>query len=275
MLIDNTDKIKEIEDLTKNNTFNNESIFSLFYKNISKKICWNSNNIEGNTLTLEETIRLIDFDETRGNHKYQEYLDTKCLYNAMQKYLNPKEFVNIDHEWICYANYTIRGNDPKNINYLDIYRKEEVGIGDGINFSYIAPTYKDVPNLMNNFIDNIKEIKNMEISDLLKKVAINHLEFERIHPFIDGNGRVGRMILNQMLMNNNLLPIYFNNNSEYRGAFNIYNKNKDYSKMLYLICNNEFNSIQDFNKIKDQSNEYYQLNTERENNDNFEPDCSS
>ena len=46
------------------------------------------------------------------------------------------------------------------------------------------------------------------VKESLEKIALTHIQFERIHPFKDGNGRVGRMILNQQLINNGLLLLH-------------------------------------------------------------------
>ena len=93
MIIDNTEYIKKIEKNIDKIDYKKADIWNIFYDNILKKICWNSNAIEGNTLTLDETIRLIDYDETKGNHKYNEYREAKCLYKAIKKYLKYDEKV--------------------------------------------------------------------------------------------------------------------------------------------------------------------------------------
>ena len=51
----------------------------------------------------------------------------------------------------------------------------------------------------------------------------------------DGNGRVGRMILNQQLINNGLLPVTFSAKGKYRQAFRIYDRNKDTSSIVHII----------------------------------------
>ena len=48
-----------------------------YYENFSYTFCWSSNHLEGNTLSLEETINIIDFDEVKAGHKFSEYQDAK------------------------------------------------------------------------------------------------------------------------------------------------------------------------------------------------------
>lgn len=59
----------------------------------------------------------------------------------------------------------------------------------------------------------------------------------------DGNGRTGRMIMNQRLINNGWLPVTIENQSKYRQAFRRYEASKDLSMMVYIICKGELASI--------------------------------
>ena len=113
---------------------------------------------------------------------------------------------------------------------------------------------------MKKYVNDIKKSINDNIEMILKNITYFHIEFERIHPFIDGNGRTGRIILNQMLMNYNLLPIYFLDNSDYRNSFKIYDEKKDTSKLLHLICKGEIESI---NLINGFIEKYNKSNDER------------
>ena len=86
-------------------------------------------------------------------------------------------------------------------------------------------------------ISFIKQLfaNNQTEEESLEKIALTHIQFERIHPFKDGNGRVGRMILNQQLINNGLLPVTFSAKGKYRQAFRIYDRNKDTSSIVHII----------------------------------------
>ncbi len=69
------------------------------------------------------------------------------------------------------------------------YRKQGVGIVKGTKVAHIAPPYENVPYLMKNLF---KYIKNKEELSLIKS-CVFHYEMEFIHPFLDGNGRIGRL----------------------------------------------------------------------------------
>lgn len=73
---------------------------------------------------------------------------------------------------------------------------------------------------------------------LIEKIALLGLKFESIHPFIDGNGRTGRLILNFELMKNGYVPINikYKDRRKYYEAFKPYNEKKDSSLMVELIC---------------------------------------
>ena len=81
-----------------------------FFKDFAYRFCWNSNSIEGNTLSLDETVEIVDFDTVRSGHTYQEYTEAKSLYQAIQTYLNPKGTA-ISEPWIKLVN----GKDRKSV----------------------------------------------------------------------------------------------------------------------------------------------------------------
>jgi Uncharacterized conserved protein len=85
----------------------------------------------------------------------------------------------------------------------------------------------------------------------IERVARFHLEFEGIHPFIDGNGRTGRLILNLDLMQNNYLPVNvkFSDRKKYYEAFDTYFRNDDVSAMAELIGNNLLERINEYINI--------------------------
>ena len=83
--------------------------------------------------------------------------------------------------------------------------------------------------------------------------AARSLHFEHIHPFADGNGRTGRMILNQQLINHGLLPVTIHKNSDYRQAFKLYDKNGDISKMVHILLSGEMEAIQRLREFKEKA----------------------
>lgn len=249
MLINDTLK-KEVDDkkyiVDKTNV---DIVYQSFWDEIIKKICWNSNAIEGNTLTLEETIELIDYDKTRNNHKYSEYYDAKCLYNALEKQLSPNG-KNIDLDYIIETNGYIQGIKNNTLRNKPVY------VGNMLEVVYYPPEHTEVPKLLNNLL-------KMKI-DNINDITLFHLKFERIHPFNDGNGRTGRLILNQQLINLGYEPMYFSDNSKYHQSFKIYDRNQDSSYLEHIILKSELNSL---NNIIDKIKLYEQQRENFEKND--------
>ena len=87
----------------------NPLISQPFTDDFARRFSWSTNAIEGNTLSLEETIAVIDYDEVRSNHTYLEYTVVKNAYHAIQKMLLPFAKTVIDEEWVRKANGYITG----------------------------------------------------------------------------------------------------------------------------------------------------------------------
>ena len=90
-LFDNKSRILQIE-TEKTEIFRymeNPLIRQPFTEDFARRFSWSTNAIEGNTLSLEETIAVIDYDEVRSNHTYSEYTDAKNAYYAIQNMLIP------------------------------------------------------------------------------------------------------------------------------------------------------------------------------------------
>ena len=209
--------------------FKDPLIHKPYYENFSYQFCWSSNHLEGNTLSLEETVWLIDYDEVRAGHKYSEYEEAKRLFSAISL-LDPRGR-DITEEWIKEVNRQILNAKTAE------YRSENVYIANKIDAVYYPPDFSKVPELMGKYARTLNAIYNKE--EALIELAKRHIEFEHIHPFMDGNGRTGRMLLNQQLINNGFLPVNISSTSKYRRSFRDFKNKQDISGMVYLICKAE------------------------------------
>lgn len=230
MKIDISNKIKEIQQYRKKYEAieTQPLIWEPFQKDLLLRLSWNSNSLEGNTLSLEETIEVIEYDEVRSGHTYTEYQEAKSMYYALCQNLKFQGHTNIDLNWIKETNRIIMQNDGE-------LRKEDVYIGTPVEVVYYPPKYQMLPELMDNYTENIQINERIEEEEFLSHVAKKHIEFERIHPFKDGNGRTGRTIMQQQLLNYGLLPTVIKDQSKYRQAFRRYDKNGETSLMEYVI----------------------------------------
>ena len=209
-------------------------IFEPFWEDFKIRFCWSSNAMEGNTLNLDETIDVLLYDEVKSGHTYQEYTEAKNLYKAINTKISQNKIL-ITEEWIKQSNEIIMNTNMG-------YRTRDIYVGTLVEATYYPPHYEEVPRLMKQVIDEVN-IENHDLKSLISDIAESHIQFERIHPFLDGNGRTGRMILNQQLINNDLLPITIDKTSKYRQAFRTYEKNKDISLLVHLICSKELEAI--------------------------------
>lgn len=137
------------------------------------------------------------------------------------------------------------------------YREASVYIRSVVEAVYYPPTAKDVPELVRTLLEEMQS-QSKSVQEIIEQIAKQHIQFERIHPFQDGNGRVGRMILNQQMINQGLLPVAIKLTGKYRQSFRQYEKNGDISLMVYVLCKSELESIQKVQQLI-QKKEYASL----------------
>ena len=245
VLVKNDELYKKIESLQyKTNSFMHENMIKEPFENdFAVRFCWSSNSLEGNTLSLDETVSVIEYDEVRSGHSYSEYWEAKQLYKAIRAMLVPVTKNNITEDWIKQCNAVVMDSDGS-------YRKDSVYIGTLVEAVYYPPSYERIPELMSEFVLHVN-IDEANVTETIQKIAKLHMDFERIHPFHDGNGRVGRMILNQQLINNGLLPIAIEKRSDYRQAFRRYDKNGDISIMEHIICKGQIEALERLQNLGD------------------------
>lgn len=247
-LLDNSELLKTLAARLPNYIKLSEEeplLYEPFFRDFSYKLCWSSNAIEGNTLTLDETVSVIEYDEVRSGHTYEEYSEAKRLYKAIREFLK-EEYVLIDEEWVIRANAVITGDTAG-------YRTRNVYVGTMAEAAYYPPSYQEVSRLMTDFMQSLNTPGKC-IRDKIERIAENHIRFERIHPFPDGNGRTGRLLMNQQLINEKLLPVTITEQSKYRQAFRRYDKNGDISQMVHLIAKGELAAMKILDGLQEKMN---------------------
>ncbi|MDI1316133.1 Fic family protein [Flavobacterium sp.] len=145
------------------------------------KTIHSSLQIEGNTLTEEQITALIENKRVIGPEKdVLEVLNAIKVYEKLEKYKfsSDKSFLN--------AHFQLMNGL---IESAGKYRKQGVGIVKGTNVEHIAPPYENVPHLMKDLFEYLKDSDELT----LIKSCVFHYEMEFIHPFLDGNGRMGRL----------------------------------------------------------------------------------
>jgi Fic family protein len=159
---------------------------------------YESNRIEGNTLTLSETALVIDKGMTVSGKSLREHLEAINHYQAV---LLLKEFVRdeiplTEHLIKQFHALILQSIDPKNAG---VYRLQAVMISGS---SHIPPAHFKVPQEMETCLAWFnQQVKNQTLHPVLLAAEI-HERVVSIHPFIDGNGRTSRLIMNLLLMQN-------------------------------------------------------------------------
>lgn len=145
------------------------------------KTIQSSLEIEGNTLTEEQITDLINNKRVLAPKK-----DIHEVKNAIQVYSKLGSFKTYDIDSLCNAHKILMSGLVDNPGQL---RKTSVGIVKGEDVAHIAPSGEMVYPLIKDLFDYLKNDKDL----LLIKSCVFHYEFEFIHPFLDGNGRMGRL----------------------------------------------------------------------------------
>lgn len=189
---------------------------------------YNSNAIEGNTITLRETdlvLKGITIDK-KPLKEHLELIGHKEAFDYICELV--KDNIKISEKIIKEVHYLVLADKRQD---RGVYRKIPVRIM-GAKHEPISP-YLIEPEIKKL----IKEY-NKSSENIITKLAKFHLDFEAIHPFIDGNGRTGRLLVNLELMKNGYPPIdiKFTDRIEYYKAFDEYHLNNNIGAMENLFA---------------------------------------
>ena len=152
------------------------------------KTIHSSLKIEGNTLTEEQITALLENKRVIGPKK-----DVVEVLNAIKIYENLKEYKPSHEKSFLKAHQNLMEGLIVNTGK---YRNQSVGIVKGSRVEHLAPPFKNVLYLMKDLFQYLKESDEIE----LIKSCVFHYEMEFIHPFLDGNGRMGRLWQTLILM---------------------------------------------------------------------------
>lgn len=153
------------------------------------KTIHHSLKIEGNTLTEEQITALIENKKVLGPSK-----DISEVINAIEVYDRLNEFDFKTEASFLKAHRLLMKNL---VSEAGSYRKQSEGIAKGSKLEHMAPSHENVPFLMEDLFNYVKEPNELT----LIKSCVFHYELEFIHPFTDGNGRMGRLWQTIILMN--------------------------------------------------------------------------
>lgn len=167
-----------------------ESLLKIIDESELAESVYNSNAIENSTLTLKETEKILLELEVSRNVSLREVFEAKNLARVME-YIKGKTSEEISKEIILLLHQILIGNIDESIAGRLRQKGEYVRIG-----TFIAPAPEHVERMLE---EALIEYSSDHTTYFLDKIARFHLQFETIHPFNDGNGRIGRVIINYQL----------------------------------------------------------------------------
>lgn len=206
-----------------------ESLIQIIGETEIPEHVYNSNAIENSTLSLEETDRIlleIDLDrfitqrelfEAKNLARVAAYIQTKAKQTEatldLMLLLHKMLLSNIRDEIAG----RFRNND------------EWVKVGN-----HIAPDPKEVLHRLERMLITYQSNPG---ENIISRVSRQHLEFEFVHPFVDGNGRIGRLLINYFLIREGYVPvnIKYSNRSDYYAAFEAFQRKSDTSIMETIV----------------------------------------
>lgn len=173
------------------------------YHKIQVDFAYNSNHIEGSRLTKEQTRFIFETHSVDGSVFVNDIIETanhfRCFDFILDTLSEP-----ITEEFIKKLHYILKngvmGDDNSEIVIGD-YKKYANVVGE-----IMTAKPKDVPTFIQKLLHEYSELDNIDLYDIAKF----HVEFEKIHPFYDGNGRVGRLLILKMCLMNNIVPFIIN-----------------------------------------------------------------
>ena len=190
---------------------------------------YNSNHIEGNTLTYGQTELLLLFGKVSGEGELKDFADMKASQVGLQMMTEEatgtqspltQNFIRQLHKTLLREDYTIYRNLPGGMHTSYVIhagqyktRPNRVITRYGDRFDYASP--EETPALMTDLVDWYNEAEQAGGLTPVELAALFHYRYIRIHPFEDGNGRIARLMVNYILARHGWPMIVVRNRKKY------------------------------------------------------------
>ena len=197
-----------------------ESYKRKFLIGLSVSFTYNTNAIEGSTITLKETEELI-MEHISPNRPLRDVQETINHSKVFLEVFNEKR--QLSNEMLLEWHKEVFNDSKPDI--AGVFREYNVRIGN-----YRAPDWQDVKNLMKELVDFYRKNSLMNPAELAARM---HYKFEKIHPFGDGNGRIGRLLILYILKKGHY-PILVIEKKKRKAYYNAISKT-EHDFMLYFF----------------------------------------
>lgn len=231
-----TKKQRGLLDSVKRNFLKTHRIDRSLWETEKKRLVefiYNTNAIEGNTLTLKDTANVLEGKKPKKELKKKDVQEAKNMKTCVDFLFGHKGDITL--ELILKLHRMEVGQIEHDAGRFRTYN---VRVGD-----YICPDASKVPELMNEFMDWYEEVGGK--LHPLELAALVHLKFVRIHPFGDGNGRMARLLMNFVMLKEKypLINIFNDEKIVYYlvlKKYDIEKKEKDFVRYIYAVFGNQY-----------------------------------
>lgn len=223
-------RLKELKDKYNLLRVGKDDLLKLIEEAEVAESVYNSNAIENSTLTLAETERILLELEVARQVSSREIFEARNLARVSEYIRIKAKETDVNKEIILFLHKMLITAIKDDIAGRFRNKGEYVRVGN-----HIAPPPEQVDILINKVIG---DYINDHESYFIEKVSRFHLEFENVHPFNDGNGRIGRVLVNWQLIRLGFPPIIIRNKekSDYYDSFAVYRDKSDLKPMSKIIA---------------------------------------
>lgn len=189
------------------------------YDYVTVMMSYNTNKIEGSTLTLSDTQSLYERNVIpTGGHKLDDIIESKNHFRLIDFMLETIDEPLTERLIKEYHQMLKKGTSDEERYGIGTYKK----IPNMVGTQKVAQPY-EVPKMMKELLEKYTTLSNVKLEDILAF----HYEFELIHPFQDGNGRVGRIIMFRECLKNNVTPFIISSErrEEYINGLKMFKEN--------------------------------------------------
>ena len=210
-------------------------ITNSIYEDLKIEFLYHSNHLEGSTFSKDELEKLLTEKKVEGSHSLDDIIETKNSLEVFDQVINDSSELLDKFMLFNWHKLLKKGTVDDEIHNIGMWKKYENKLR-GVDLKLALPV--EVDNLMFNLLSDYNELETVTLKD----IADFHYKFEKIHPFQDGNGRIGRFIILKQCLewNIDLIAIDDKYDDEYRNALYKAEKTNDIEDLVTVFkkCQN-------------------------------------
>lgn len=225
-------------------------ITNSIYEDLKIEFLYHSNHLEGSTFSKDELEKLLTEKKVEGSHSLDDIIETKNSLEVFDQVINDSGEKLDKFMLFNWHKLLKKGTVDDEIHNIGMWKKYENKLR-GVDLKLALPV--EVDNLMFNLLSDYNELETVTLKD----IADFHYKFEKIHPFQDGNGRIGRFIILKQCLewNIDLIAIDDKYDDEYRNALYKAQKTGDSEDLVTVFkkCQNRLDEkLEKYKSLLDQ-----------------------